>query len=91
MVSTNTGSTNMGLQQVAIGNNQPNLIYFAGWNTNNSYLEIGQSQNLSTSNWRLGYGSYSSSGNTSTQIALTQISQMQSNASMYFVIDGNTK
>jgi hypothetical protein len=58
-------------------------LYFTA-STNNTYLEVGNSANVSTSNWRMGFGSYSASSNTTGQIALTQVSTNASNASLYF-------
>jgi hypothetical protein len=87
--STQTGSTNYPLQRIAMMSN-PGMLYFTA-SSNNSYLEIGNSANISSSNWRLGFGSYSSSGNTTAGIAISQITSMGSNASLYFGIFGQTK
>lgn len=86
--STQTGSTNMSLQRpmlyASIG-----MLYFTA-SSNNSYLEYGNSAAISSSNWRLGFGSYSASSNTTAAIGLTAITSMSSNASMYFALDGHT-
>ena len=86
--STATGSTNYAeLTRPMV--TSPVMLYFTA--SSNNYLEIGNSVAITTSNYRNGFGSYSSSGNTTTAIALSQISQMASNASLYFALDGYTK
>lgn len=86
--STQTGTTNNGpLTRILVTN--PGMLYFTA--SSNNYMEIGKSVAITTSNYRLGFGSYSSSGNTTTAIALSQVSIMASNASLYFALDGYTK
>ena len=87
--STNTGSTNYSFQNIAMMTS-PGMLYFTA-SSNNSYLEIGNSAVISSSNWRLGFGSYSASSNTTANIPLSAITSMSSNASMYFALDGHTK
>lgn len=87
--STTTGTTNYAELSRLMVSAGPGMLYFTA--TSNNYLEIGNSVALTTSNWRNGFGSYSSSGNTTTAIALSQVSQMASNASLYFALDGYTK
>ena len=87
--STATGSTNMTLQRVAVMTN-PAMVYYT-FSSNNSYLEIGNSVAITSSNWQLGYGSYSSSGNTTTAIGLTAVTSNSSNASMFYYLEGRTK
>lgn len=87
--STNTGSTNMSLQRPLSYATQ-GIIAFTG-STQNSFLEYGNSNNLSTSNIRPGYGSYSASSNTTAAIPLSQVSILGSNASVWFAIAGRTK
>lgn len=87
--STQTGSTNYSLQRVAMMSN-PGIVYFTG-SSNNSYLEIGSSANIASSNTRAGFGSYSASSNTTANIPLTAVTSMASNASMYVAIMGQTK
>lgn len=50
----------------------------------NNYLELGNVANMSTSNWRPGYGSFSGTASTTGAVALSQITTMASNASLYF-------
>lgn len=86
--STNTGSTNMSLQRPLSYATQA-FIAFSG-STQNSYLEYGNSVNMSTSNYRPGFGSYSASSNTTANIALSQISILASNESIWFAAAGKT-
>jgi hypothetical protein len=87
MQSTNTGSTNYALQRVAMMTS-PGMLYFTA--SSNNYAEIGNSVAFTTSNWRLGFGSYGTPGNTTTSIGLTGVSTMASNASMYVALIGHT-
>ena len=87
--STNTGSTNMSLQR-PLSYATVGIVAFTG-STQNSFLEYGNSANLSTSNIRPGYGSYSASSNTTAAIPLSQVSILGSNASVWFAIAGRTK
>ena len=85
--STNTGSGTYSLQRVC----QP-----ASWGPvcfttlNQSYLVIGSSAAITTTNYRHGFGSYSASSNTTaaTGFALSQISTISSQLSHYFAIVG---
>ena len=86
--SVNTGSTNMSLQR-PISYVSQGMVCFTG-SAQNSYLEYGASANMSTSNYRPGFGSYSASSNTTGNIALTQISLMASNESIWFAVAGKT-
>ncbi len=88
--STNSGSTNMSLQRVCVMSTNAVLAMTMSA-TQNSYLEIGNSANLTTSNFRLGFGSYSASSQTTTAIPLSQVSIMASNASYYFALAGQTQ
>ena len=87
--STQTGSTNMSLQRPLLLASS-GILYFTA-SSNNSYLEYGNTANISSSNWRLGFGSYSASSNTTGQIPLSAFTSMSSNASMYVALDGHTK
>ena len=87
--STATGSTNYSLQRIAMMSN-PGMLYFTG-SSNNSYLEIGNSANVSRSNYRLGFGSYSASSNTTGQIPLSAVTSMSSNASLWLALAGQTR
>ena len=71
--STNTGTTNAaGLSGIPVQN-----AGIIAYTTNTSgFLEIGATQSVVSSNVVQGWGSYSSSGNTTTTIALSAISQM---------------
>lgn len=86
--STNTGSTNMSLQRPLSYATQA-IVAFTG-STQNSYLEYGNSANLSTSNYRPGFGSYSASTNTTAAIPLSAVSILGSNASIWFAVAGKT-
>ena len=86
--STATGSTNMSLQRNAVMSS-PGALYFTA-SSNNSYLEYGVSSNIASANWRSGFGSYSASSNTTAAIALSAITSMSSNASLYFAGVGHT-
>ena len=87
--STATGSTNYPLQRVAMVTS-PGMLYFTGSN-NNSYLEYGNSANIASSNYCLGFGSYSATSNMTAAFPLSAITSISSNASMYFALDGHTK
>ena len=58
--------------------------------SNQGYLRYGDTAAEATSNLKFGLGSYSSSGNTTTTVALTAITSVASNASMYFIAHGQT-
>jgi hypothetical protein len=87
--NTTSGSTNMSLQRPLLYASQGALFFTAS--SNNSYLEIGNSANIATSNWRPGFGSLSASSLTTGTFGLTAITSMASNASIYFAIDGKTQ
>ena len=82
--SSASGSTNMSLQRNAAMT--PGMLYFTG--STNPYAEIGNSVAITTSNQRLGFGSYSASSQTTTAIPLNQVSTMASNASLWFAMAG---
>lgn len=85
--SSTTGSTGYSLQRAVMST--AGMLYFTG-SGNNSYLEMGNPNIISSSNYRLGYGSYSASGNTTAAIPLSAITSMSFNASMWFAIVGQT-
>ena len=87
--STATGSTNMSLQR-PLSYATVAQVAFTG-STQNSYLEYGNSVNMTTSNYRQGFGSYSASTNTTAAIPLSAISILGSNASIWFAMAGRTK
>lgn len=79
IISTGSGSTNMPLQQVCIipGGN-------VGYTSNTSaYAEIGSTATIAGSNIPVGWGSYSSSGNTSTTFPMSNISNMSNNQTWF--------
>ena len=85
--SSNSGSTNDS-RIVRNAIMVPSMLYFTA--STNNYLEVGNSVAISTSNYRIGFGSHSASSLTTTQMGLSQISWMASNASLYFALDGKT-
>ena len=86
--STATGSTNFSLQNVARIVSEHLLVYTV---TTNNYAEIGNSVAITSSNWRLGFGSHSNTSGTTTTMGLTAISAMTSNASVWLALNGNTR
>lgn len=76
------GSTGIASIDRAVSMTTHAFMHFTA--STNNYLEIGNSANLSTSNWRPGFGSYSGTASTTGNVALSQISTMASNASLYF-------
>ena len=85
--NTQSGSTN----DSRIARNavmQPSMLYFTI--STNNYMEIGNSVAMTTSNFRAGFGSHSASSLTTGNMALSQVSLMASNASLYFALDGKT-
>ena len=89
--STTTGSTGYALQRAVVGAGSVQMLYMTASNQG-SYLELGNTAgNIANSNYRLGFGSYSSSGNTTGQIPLTAITSMASNASLWLAIAGQTR
>ena len=67
----------------------PSMLYFTA--SSNNYAELGNSVAMTTSNYRIGFGSHSASSLTTTNIGLSQVSLMGSNASLYFALDGKTQ
>lgn len=86
-LSTTTGSTNYSLNRLGL---QLGLGFMHYITSSQPYLEYGNTAGNATSNIRWGIGSYSASSNTTTTIALTQISSLASNASLYFALIGET-
>jgi hypothetical protein len=84
--SSSSASTNYSLQNVA--SVAPGLLYF----TSNSggYAEIGSTASIAGSNVKQGWGSYSSSGNTTTTLAMSAISGM-SQMQLWFNMMAATK
>lgn len=87
--STGTGSTGSYSMQAVAQMSTPAFLYFTA--STNNFLELGSSVAITTSNWRIGFGSYSASSNTTAAIPLSQVSNMVSNASLYFALIGHTK
>jgi hypothetical protein len=84
--STNSGSTNYSQQRLC----QQNAAGFVYYTTNTSgYAEIGNTATNATSNLKWGIGSYSNAAATTTTIGLTQMTAF-SNASLYFILNGQT-
>jgi hypothetical protein len=73
LYSTSSASTNYALNQV-VNMGLPGIIHYS--TNTQGYLEIGNSVSIASSNVRQGWGSYSSSGNTTTTLALTAVSGM---------------
>ena len=58
--------------------------------SNQGYLRHGDTAAEATTNFKWGVGSHSASSNSTTTIALTDISSLASNASHYFIVHGQT-
>lgn len=86
---TTTGSTGSYSLNAVAQISLPSMLFYTA--STNNYLEIGNSVPFTTSNWRPGFGSLSASSLTTGNIALSQLSNMASNASLYFAIQGQTK
>jgi hypothetical protein len=86
--SSQTGSTGYSFQRAVIS--AASMLYFTGSNQG-SYLEMGSPSNIASSNYRLGFGSYSASSNTTAAIPLSAITSMVNNASLWFAIVGQTR
>ena len=86
---TTSGSTGSYSLNAVAQLSLPGMLFYTA--SSNNYLELGNPTALTTSNWRLGFGSISASSLTTGNIAMSQISTMASNASLYFAIMGQTK
>lgn len=81
-ISSTGGSTSIASLDRVCSMTSHGFLHFTA--STNNYLEIGNSANLSTSNWRPGFGSYSGTASTTGNVALSQITTNASNASLYF-------